>query len=85
MLWLLWANTDKQMDEAFAMYEKCGVAGVKIDFMDRNDQEMVNFYHRVGENGCKTSPGGGFSWGLCPGWSQPHLSQSYHPRRRVWK
>jgi alpha-glucosidase len=47
ILWLLWANVDKQMDVAFAQYEKWGVAGVKIDFMDRNDQEMVNFYHRV--------------------------------------
>jgi len=47
ILWLLWANVEKQMDEAFSQYEKWGVAGVKIDFMDRNDQEMVNFYHRV--------------------------------------
>jgi alpha-glucosidase len=47
VLWLLWANADRQMEEAFAQYEKWGVAGVKIDFMDRNDQEMVNFYHRV--------------------------------------
>jgi len=47
ILWLLWANADKQMEEAFALYEKWGVAGVKIDFMDRNDREMVNFYHRV--------------------------------------
>jgi alpha-glucosidase len=49
IIWLLWANVDRQMEEAFAQYEKWGVAGVKIDFMDRNDQEMVNFYHRVAE------------------------------------
>ncbi len=47
ILWLEWHHVNKQMDEAFALYEKWGVAGVKIDFMDRNDQEMVNFYHRV--------------------------------------
>ena len=41
------------MEEAFTQYEKWGVAGVKIDFMDRNDQEMVNFYHRVAENCCQ--------------------------------
>jgi alpha-glucosidase len=46
-VWLLWPNADKQMEEAFALYEKWGVKGVKIDFMDRNDQEMVDFYHRV--------------------------------------
>jgi alpha-glucosidase len=47
ILWLEWHHVNKQMDEAFALYEKWGVAGVKIDFMDRNDQEMVNFYYRV--------------------------------------
>jgi alpha-glucosidase len=53
IVWLLWANVDQQMDEAFAQYEKWGVAGVKIDFMDRNDQEMVNFYHRVAKTAAK--------------------------------
>lgn len=47
ILWLQWNHVEKQMDEAFPLYEKWGVAGVKIDFMNRNDQEMVNFYHRV--------------------------------------
>lgn len=46
-LWLHWGHVDDQMDEAFALYEKWNVAGVKIDFMDRDDQKMVNFYHRV--------------------------------------
>ncbi len=53
VLWLLWANADKQMEEAFALYEKWGVAGVKIDFMDRNDQEMVDFYHRVAKTAAR--------------------------------
>lgn len=53
ILWLLWPNVDKQMEEAFALYEKWGVAGVKIDFMDRNDQEMVDFYHRVAETAAR--------------------------------
>ncbi len=47
ILWLHWQHVNKQMDEAFALYEKWGVAGVKIDFMMRDDQEMVNFYHRA--------------------------------------
>jgi len=46
-LWLHWTATDRQMDEAFALYEKWGVAGVKVDFMNRDDQWMVDFYHRV--------------------------------------
>jgi alpha-glucosidase len=47
ILWLHWAHADRQMDEAFPLYEQWGVAGVKIDFMNRDDQEMVNFYHRT--------------------------------------
>jgi alpha-glucosidase len=46
-LWTHWSDIDRQMDEAFPLYERWGVAGVKIDFMDRNDQWMVDFYHRV--------------------------------------
>jgi alpha-glucosidase len=46
IIWLEWMAVDRQMDEAFALYEKWGVAGVKIDFMARDDQYMVNFYHR---------------------------------------
>lgn len=32
------------LDSAFATYEKWGLAGVKIDFMDSNDQAIVNWY-----------------------------------------
>lgn len=46
-LWAKWINVDRQMDEAFALMSSWGVAGVKIDFMDRNDAIMVNFYERV--------------------------------------
>jgi alpha-glucosidase len=46
-LWLHWTNVERQMDEAFPLYEKWGVAGLKIDFMDRDDQWMVDFYRRV--------------------------------------
>jgi alpha-glucosidase len=44
ILWVFWPTLRKQIDEAFALYEKWGVAGVKIDFMDRDDQEMVKDY-----------------------------------------
>ena len=47
ILWLEWHHAKKQMDLAFPLYEDWGIEGVKIDFMDRNDQEMVNFYHQV--------------------------------------
>ncbi len=46
-LWLFWEKADKQLDQALDLYEKWGIAGIKIDFMNRDDQDMVNFYHRV--------------------------------------
>ena len=47
IIWLNWQGVQKQMDEAFPLYEQWGVKGVKIDYMDRDDQEMVNFYHET--------------------------------------
>lgn len=47
ILWLNWIPTRDQMDKAFPYYERLGIKGVKIDFMDRDDEEMVAFYHRV--------------------------------------
>jgi alpha-glucosidase len=47
MVWATWTMVKKQMDQAFPIFEKWGVAGVKIDFMNRNDQEMVNFYEEM--------------------------------------
>ena len=47
LIWLNWENTRDQMDTAFPLYEKWGIKGVKIDYMNRDDQEVVNFYQRV--------------------------------------
>ena len=46
-LWVQWKLLDRQMDAALEQYEKWGVKGIKVDFMDRNDQQMVDYYHRV--------------------------------------
>jgi alpha-glucosidase len=35
------------MDAALAQYEKWGINGIKVDFMDRNDQQMVDYYHKL--------------------------------------
>ncbi|MGH9404740.1 MAG: glycoside hydrolase family 97 protein [Terriglobia bacterium] len=47
LLWMHWKSVERQMDQAFPLFQKWGVAGVKVDFMNRDDQEMVNFYYRV--------------------------------------
>ena len=46
-LWSHWTSVDKYMDQAFPLFEKWGVAGVKIDFMNRDDQWMVDWYRKV--------------------------------------
>lgn len=46
-VWLQWKQLDRQMDEALALYQSWGVKGIKVDFMDRNDQDMVGFYHKL--------------------------------------
>ena len=46
VLWLTWLCVDNHMD-LFEKFAEWGIKGVKIDFMDRSDQIMVNFYERV--------------------------------------
>lgn len=46
-LWAHWTSVDKYKDQAFPLFEKWGIAGVKIDFMNRNDQWMVEWYRKV--------------------------------------
>ncbi len=48
-LWAYWTDVDAQAADAFAQFEKWGVAGVKIDFMDRADQWMVNWYRGIAQ------------------------------------
>lgn len=52
ILWLTWTCVEKNFD-LFAKFEEWGVKGVKIDFMDRNDQWMVNYYDRVAAEAAK--------------------------------
>lgn len=47
LLWMVWKTLDRQMDEALDFFQSLGVSGIKVDFMDRDDQPMVNFYRRV--------------------------------------
>jgi len=47
MLWVLWNSLAKQWDQAFDQFEKWGVKGIKMDFMNRDDQQMVKFYEDV--------------------------------------
>ena len=44
ILWVVWKTFWDKIDEAVALYEKWGAKGVKVDFMQRDDQKIVNFY-----------------------------------------
>lgn len=49
-VWLYSEAVAKQMREAFPLYEKWGVAGLKIDFINRDDQEGIQFYYDVAKH-----------------------------------
>lgn len=46
-MWTLCSTLDKQLDSALDQFKKWGVDFVMTDFMDRDDQPMVNFYDRI--------------------------------------
>ncbi|MGD9723183.1 MAG: glycoside hydrolase family 97 protein [Pirellulales bacterium] len=52
-LWVHWKPLDEHLEEAFAQYEKWGVRGLMVDFLDRDDQEMVEFCERVLESAAR--------------------------------
>jgi alpha-glucosidase len=47
ILWAHWDHVRERMDEVLDTYARWGIKGVKIDFMSRDDQDVVEFYERV--------------------------------------
>ena len=47
ILWVVWKTLDDQLHQAMDQFEKWGVKGIKVDFMQRDDQWMVNTYRRI--------------------------------------
>lgn len=47
ILWAVWKTLDRQMQAALDRFEEWGIAGIKVDFMQRDDQDVVNFYWRT--------------------------------------
>ena len=47
ILWVSWAPFREKLDEAFDLFSKWGIKGIKMDFMNRDDQAMVDFYYTV--------------------------------------
>ena len=53
VLWGGYWAVDRDMDNVFKHYSELGVKGFKIDFMDRDDQKMVDFYERAAATAAK--------------------------------
>ena len=46
-VWVHWKALYPKLEEAFAQFEQWGISGMMVDFMDRDDQEMVNWQIKV--------------------------------------
>ena len=45
-VWMNWQAAEAHMEPPFPLYRQWGIEGVMLDFMDRDDQLMVNFLRR---------------------------------------
>jgi alpha-glucosidase len=49
ILWVVWKTLDDQLEVALDRFTAWGVQGIKVDFMQRDDQWMVNYYWRIAQ------------------------------------
>jgi len=52
-VWTHWKALYPKLDTAFALFEKWGLSGMMVDFMDRDDQEMVNIQTEILQKAAK--------------------------------
>ncbi|HEY0744139.1 MAG TPA: glycoside hydrolase family 97 protein [Chryseosolibacter sp.] len=50
IFWTLAMTLDRQLDEAMKMFNRLGVKCIMTDFMDRDDQKMLQFYERIAKS-----------------------------------
>ena len=53
ILWVVWKTLDDQLIPALDQFEKWGVKGIKVDFMQRSDQILIDYYSRVSREAAK--------------------------------
>jgi alpha-glucosidase len=53
ILWVVWKTLDDQLKPALDQFQKWGIKGIKVDFMDKDDQWMVNYYHKIAKEAAK--------------------------------
>jgi len=47
ILWVVWKSFNDKFDQALDQFQKWGIKGIKIDFMQRNDQKLIDFYYKT--------------------------------------
>ncbi|MDZ7334562.1 MAG: glycoside hydrolase family 97 protein [candidate division KSB1 bacterium] len=53
ILWMSWKTLDDQLEPALEQFVRWGIKGIKVDFMQRDDQPMVNYYYKVAQEAAK--------------------------------
>ena len=53
ILWVVWKSLRDKLTESLDLYQSWGIKGIKVDFMQRDDQQMVNYYWEVAEKSAK--------------------------------
>ena len=53
ILWVVWKTLDDQLLPALDQFEKWGVKGIKVDFMQRSDQILIDYYHKISRETAK--------------------------------
>ena len=53
VLWVGYAAIDKDMEHVCQHYSDMGIYGFKVDFMDGDDQMIVDFYYRMAQTAAK--------------------------------
>lgn len=48
-IWMHHDDVERQMDQAFPLFAQWGVAGLKIDFIERDDQRGIDFYYKTAD------------------------------------
>ena len=53
ILWVVWKTLDDQMIPALDQFAKWDVKGIKVDFMQRSDQLLINYYNKLSYEAAK--------------------------------
>jgi len=53
ILWVVWKTLADQLQPALDQFARWGVKGIKVDFMQRDDQKLVRFYHDLAREAAK--------------------------------